>query len=283
MSTTDSVGSTFIPLLGLLGIAGFTISDHGYDSSMFTFKTYMTAVTPPSQHDDIFVMSTLVGAVGGCLTSLLGFVDLASLFRQGQGGALLDKGVAQRLVQTAVLLASLFLFGTCSLLTGSEAGQQFSKVAPASPGSPTQESSLTESDNGLHQEKASCSYGSLGNRPRGSATTSTDNNGYDETSHLRPRNTATQNPSAWKRAKKRVFLCLLAFLGLYSNYAYFVYVSNYVAEVIYEGDPHGQAGTEEYANYVKGEHTASLGMLTFYCLFVLFNLIHNKILNKIGE
>ena len=75
----------------------------------------------------------------------------------------------------------------------------------------------------------------------------------------------------------------MAFLGLCTNYAYFVYVTNYVAEVIYHGDPRGQVDTEEYDNYVEGEHIASLGMLTFYCLFVGFNLLHNKILAKIGE
>ena len=280
LPTTDSVDSTFISFMGGLGIVGFTLSDHGYDSSMSTFKTYMTAVTPTSQHDDIFVLGTLTGAIGGCLTSLLGFVDLASLFHQSQGGAVLDKGVAQCLVQAGILLVELLVLGTCSFLTGSEAPTLI-KIAPESSGSPTQESITDQSD--VHLERASRSYGSLGNRSQGCETRSTDSNEDQETSLLRPSSNSTRNPSVWKRARRRIFLCIMAFLGLCTNYAYFVYVTNYVAEVIYHGDPRGQVDTEEYDNYVEGEHIASLGMLTFYCLFVGFNLLHNKILAKIGE
>jgi hypothetical protein len=86
-----------------------------------------------------------------------------------------------------------------------------------------------------------------------------------------------------QQLKKRVLVCSMMFFGLCTNYAYFVYVTNYVGQVIYEGDPNADAASDAYAQYVEGVHIASLGMLTFYCLFVVFNLLHNKILQKIGQ
>ena len=73
-------GMLHVPVVGALGIAGFVLGDHGYDSSMATTRAYMVAVMPPHAHDQVFVSTTLLGAVGGCLTSLLGFTDLSSLF-----------------------------------------------------------------------------------------------------------------------------------------------------------------------------------------------------------
>ena len=54
---------------------GFALADNGYDASVFMLKAYMTAVTPASQHDDVFIMVTLTGAIGGCVTTPLGFID----------------------------------------------------------------------------------------------------------------------------------------------------------------------------------------------------------------
>ena len=282
---------------------GFALADHGYDSSMSTFKAYMIAVTPASQHDDVFVMGTLTGAVGGCLTSLLGFVDLASLFPPGQppGRRVLDSGVAQCLAQAVILLVKLLALGTCTLLTGSErpSRRRLEEEAPPSSPSSSSSSSCPAVTGGVDDDQERRSHGdaaaSLQNGKHDSHTESAgdiiDRQVQDEKSHLlRESNASLSSSSTTTRpgikrggARKRVALCVMTFLGLCTNYAYFVYVTNYVGEVIYEGDPLADAGSDAYEKYVEGVHVASLGMLTFYGLFVAFNLLHNKVLKRIGS
>ncbi|KAK7483060.1 hypothetical protein BaRGS_00025723, partial [Batillaria attramentaria] len=263
-----------VPPLGILGVVGFTLADHGYDSSFSTLKAYMLAVTPPSQHDSILVMATLLGAVGGCLTSLLGFLDLTSVFPEGEG--ILDKGVAQCIVQSLVLLASILIFGTCSLLIGSE--------TPV----------LARPENGnFDGQKPSTTHRSNDDANRAPIREKREeafeiSSNYDETSRLVPDSKASTSglcaraSAVLKRNKRMIFLCLMTFLGLVTNYAYFVYVTNYVAQVIYDGDPYGLPGSTEYDNYVQGVHVGSLSMLTFYCVFVVFNIFHSKILEMIS-
>ena len=55
-----------------------------------------------------------------------------------------------------------------------------------------------------------------------------------------------------------------------------------MTEVIYNGDPGGEPGSDEYEKYVEGVYVASLEMLAFYWLFVAFSLIQKKTPNKIG-
>ena len=110
-NTTDAVDSVYLPLLGLLGCLGFALADNGYVASMFMLKAYTIAVTPASQHDNVFIMVILTGAVGGCVTTLLGFIDLRSLFPSQSRAGVLDRGMAQCLVQAAVLWVMLLAPG----------------------------------------------------------------------------------------------------------------------------------------------------------------------------
>ena len=182
---------------------------------------------------------------------------------------MLDRGVAQCLAQAAIVWVALVVLGACSLFTGSENRQlehtRSSLSTYASTADPEREIHDTSPQNG-HQ--------------------SLDGNVIDSTRDSQ-HNTSQQylfgsKSKTTRLWKKRLFLCVMTFLGLCTNYAYFIYVTNYVAEVIYNGDPGGEPGSDEYENYVEGVHVASLGMLVFYCLFVAFSLIQKKILNKIG-
>ena len=261
-SNSGSAGSAYLSPLGFFGILGFALSDIGYDSSMSTFEAYMIAVTPPSQHDNVFVMGTLIGAVGGCITSLLGFVDLSFVFPRGR--AVLDKGVAQCLVQAAILWVSLLVFGACSLLTGSE-GRQIEVPSPS-----------VSKDEFIDDFQREICDTSPENRNRNSDPKLTDS---IELQHEKSPLLHLDSTRPWK---KRLFLCVMTFFGLCTNYAYFIYITNYVAEVIYKGNPDGEAGSDAYKNYSEGVHIASLGMPMFYCVFLAFNLLHNKILYKVG-
>ena len=264
---SEPAGFSCLSPLGLLGILSFALTEHGYDSSILTFKAYTMAVTPSSQHDDIFVLATLVGAIGGCISSLLGFVDLTFVFPRGPG--VLDRGVAQCLAQAAIVWVALVVLGSCSLFTGSENR----RLEHARSSFSTYESTA-DPDREIHDTSPQNGYQSL----NGNVIDSTRNS-QQNTSQQYLFGSKTKATRLWK---KRLFLCVMTFLGLCTNYAYFIYVTNYVAEVIYNGDPGGEPGSDEYENYVEGVHVASLGMLVFYCLFVAFSLIQKKILNKIG-
>ncbi|XP_076449051.1 membrane-associated transporter protein-like [Babylonia areolata] len=270
--TTASASSSFLTLMGILGIIGFVLSDHGYDSSMSTFKAYMIAVTPASQHDDIFILGTLVGAVGGCLTSLLGFVDLAALYPDT--GAVLDKGMAQCLTQAVILMTKLIVLGSITMLTGSESPEHSHhhdlEVPPAE-----KETIIDECDNITVKDGADTTW----------PTHPVVANGFrytENTPLVAPSGGGSRVADVLKRWKPRILLCVMTFLGLSANYSYFVYVSNYVAEVIFQGDPNADTDSQAYDDYVQGVHIASLGMLTFYILFVVYNVFHQKILSKIG-
>ncbi|KAL8570139.1 hypothetical protein ACOMHN_033817 [Nucella lapillus] len=270
-STNASTTSEYLTTIAILGIVGFVLSDHGYDSSMSTFKAYMVAVTPASQQNDIFILGTLTGAVGGCVTSLLGFVDLGGLLPE-EDGEVLDKGMAQGLIQALILLISLVVLGCVSLVTGSESSSHACGF----------EASIEEGDTDIDQCR-NVSKDSV-TKPPFVATTSIEEN--ENMPLIYERSTqgccCAQLSTFWRRWKRRVLLCSMTFMGLFTNYSYFVYVSNYVAEVIFYGDPNADTESEAYANYVKGVHVASLGMLAFYFLFVVFNVFHQKILDKIG-
>ncbi|PVD21093.1 hypothetical protein C0Q70_19259 [Pomacea canaliculata] len=277
--TIDSSNTNFISALGILGILGFTVADHGYDSSSSTTKAYILAVTPPSQHSSLLVTATLGGAIGGCITSMLGFVELSGIFPSSLGDAILDHGAAQCLVQNVVLLLSVLIFGFCSLATGSEAVQK----------KKTEHSSLTSATTAPHSETnfskaepvAPNVLSESGDQGRPSLLVSSDKQNLSSRSTKKLKRPSSQLETAksfWKRHRKMVFLCNMTFFSLAANYAYFVYVTNYVAEVIYGGDPYGSSDSSEYALYVEGVHMGSLGMLAFYCLYVVFNIFHDRIL-----
>ncbi|KAK7114973.1 membrane-associated transporter protein-like [Littorina saxatilis] len=287
MDNSSSDSAVYIPVVGILGIAGFVLMDHGYDASMSTVKVYMIAVTSSSQHDDVFVMGTLIGAVGGCMTSLLGFVNLSSLFPAGTD-TVLDTGIAQCFAQTALLWLLLVVLGSCSLLTGSERAIMANQVEPTSSESSTDENKDTLSSSiyesimvGAADQENELPKPDQNLDAASTAIYQGQEYQHDEKSRLilQSKKNSCRN---WKSLKKKVLLCTMTFLGLSTNYAYFVYVTNYVGEVIYGGDSRGDVGSDSYRKYVEGEHMASLGMLTFYCLFVAFNFLQNKILKKIG-
>nr|KAG5696641.1 hypothetical protein BaRGS_034102 [Batillaria attramentaria] len=77
-------------------------------------------------------------------------------------------------------------------------------------------------------------------------------------------------------------LSLMMFFGITVNYSYLIYVTNYVAQAIYKGDPYGDPGSVDYANYVDGGRMGSLGMLVLYISYFTFTLFHGKVLDKIG-
>ena len=75
----------------------------------------------------------------------------------------------------------------------------------------------------------------------------------------------------------------IVFFAIIGMACYFFYITNYVAEIIYKGDPHAFPGSDAYELYVRGTRMASLSMLAFYVVFVIYNLFHDRILDKIGE
>ncbi|XP_076449169.1 membrane-associated transporter protein-like [Babylonia areolata] len=276
--TTD--GSTgFISTTSLsvtaMGVVSFVLLEYGYDSSYSTVRAYMITVTPASQHDDIFILGTLVGAVGGFLTSLLGFVDLAALYPDT--GAVLDKGMAQCLTQAVILMLTLLVLGTVSLMTGSESLAHVSEDA----------ATLLPHDTEIDCDD--CGTATKEVSSLASDSQLTNNSEHSEVTPLTAEPTSHEHDgclvwvmSTWNRWKQWILLCVMTFLGMSTNDAYFVYVTNYVARVIFKGNPNAPSESEDYKNYVEGVHIASLGMLMTYGLLVVWSVFQHRILNKIG-
>ncbi|KAK7483059.1 hypothetical protein BaRGS_00025722 [Batillaria attramentaria] len=282
----------------ILAMAGFTLSDHGYDLSISTFRAYMLSVTPPHQQASVLVLSPLMSALGGCVTSAIGYLDLAAMFPEGPG--ILDRGVARCLVQVVILLLFALIFGSCSLCVGSE-------VAPLGKTSlnfETEKSAAGKSDMRLPERKTNAektrllssdkqiysAMGTANSEEDGAASSSHQSKkasppptktGEGGSTHT-PRELPKYLVCFLKRNKQMMSLSLMMFFGITVNYSYLIYVTNYVAQAIYKGDPYGDPGSVDYANYVDGGRMGSLGMLVLYISYFTFTLFHGKVLDKIG-
>jgi hypothetical protein len=67
------------------------------------------------------------------------------------------------------------------------------------------------------------------------------------------------------------------------NTGYMLYITNFVAEIIYHGDPNAPPGSDAQELYVPGVRMGSLSILAMYGVLVVYNLFHDRVFNRIGE
>ncbi|KAL8587194.1 hypothetical protein ACOMHN_013280 [Nucella lapillus] len=320
--TTGSGGTStgsVLTLTGGLAIVGFIFGDHGYDTSTLTVRTHILSISPPSQHDSLLLTSSTMGAVGGCMTSLIGFMDLSRLFPEVKG-QVIDAGDAQFLVQSIIFIIILFFsfigtFWADSKLFENENNNFLALFSPTKSGNSykalqnEEHFTIEDTEDQLILKGSGTSNNNYKTERRNSqcleTTLITDQNVPDVTSH--DLSSAHDNPepvsdlqsditrkagSSLKKestrfllnrnTKAKMSLMMMVFLTIIAMSCYFFYITNYVAEVIFKGDPHAPAGSDPYEQYVFGSRVGSLSMLAFYVVFVFYNFFHPKILDKIG-
>ncbi|XP_076457370.1 uncharacterized protein LOC143291416 [Babylonia areolata] len=319
-----------LTVTGALAIAGFTMGDHGYDTSTLTVRAYILSISAPRHHDSLLLTTTMMGAIGGCVTSLVGFLDLSVLFPQVTGQNL-DRGDAQFLVQSVVFVLTLVVFFTCAFWASHKLFENTTTNKTSLLLRPLKEnhnsySCLEEEEerggeggrgreeeeeeffstrksemkhlvaNGsrtarkYHDSQGGCSGPAEartgnGNVPHVPLHDRTCGQGSNSNAAKAEPTKMTKRATTGffgRRMKSRIALMMMVFLVIIAMSSYFFYITNYVAEIIYKGDPHAPSGSDAYQQYVFGTRMASLSMLTFYVTFVIFNFFHEKILDKIG-
>jgi hypothetical protein len=85
------------------------------------------------------------------------------------------------------------------------------------------------------------------------------------------------------RKKRYCSLLSMVFCMVMAMAGYALYITNFVAEIIYQGDPNAPPGSDAQELYVSGVRQGSLSMLALYGSFMVYNLFHDRILNNIGE
>nr|KAG5704535.1 hypothetical protein BaRGS_003846 [Batillaria attramentaria] len=85
-----------------------------------------------------------------------------------------------------------------------------------------------------------------------------------------------------RNKRNLVLICLASFFMAGSVQSYNLCVTDYVGKVIFSGDPEADPGSQSYAAYQEGLRAGSLGMLFLNSAYILFNLVHRKILNCFG-
>ena len=68
-----------LPVAALLAMAGFVFMDLGFDLTNSAVKTCMLTHSVPADHVSLLVTSVFMSALGGCVTSVSGLLDLSSL------------------------------------------------------------------------------------------------------------------------------------------------------------------------------------------------------------
>ncbi|KAL8573926.1 hypothetical protein ACOMHN_029373 [Nucella lapillus] len=308
-----------VTMSGAIALAGFTIGNHGYDTSTLSLRTYVLHISREPQHDSLLLTFTMMGAIGGCVTSLIGFLDLSGVFPQLEGQTI-DKGDAQFLVQSVIFVVVLVLFCSCTILSNRKLLENettslftlFSRNKNQNNHIPLKEEeevlNLYESEvNNFAKNSGTNSNiyesqgeGSSSGRPKNVSVrdgsfedfnSSHDKHelctelelhseGTEKAGDGSPQEQSTGCIS--RRTKSRLSLMVMAFFVISAMASYFFFITNYVAEVIYEGNPHAPAESDAYNQYVFGTRMASLSMLIFYVVFVIYNFFHGKILDKVG-
>ncbi|KAK7462556.1 hypothetical protein BaRGS_00038412, partial [Batillaria attramentaria] len=77
-------------------------------------------------------------------------------------------------------------------------------------------------------------------------------------------------------------VCLSAYFSIGVIYMFALMSSDYVGKAIYGGDPRAKPGSPSLMNYQAGVRMASWGFLVYYCVYMLFNPFHERVLARLG-
>ena len=68
-----------LPVTALLAMAGFVFMDLGFDLTNSAVKTCLLTHSVPADHVSLLIIGVFMSALGGCVTSVSGLLDLSSL------------------------------------------------------------------------------------------------------------------------------------------------------------------------------------------------------------
>lgn len=78
-------------------------------------------------------------------------------------------------------------------------------------------------------------------------------------------------------------VCLSAYFSIGVIYMFALMSTDYVGKAIYGGDPRAEPESEGLVKYQAGVRMAAWGFLVYYCVYMVFNPFHERVLARLGE
>nr|KAG5707802.1 hypothetical protein BaRGS_015962 [Batillaria attramentaria] len=77
-------------------------------------------------------------------------------------------------------------------------------------------------------------------------------------------------------------LCVSTYFNIGVVFLYTLTSSDFIGKAVFGGDPQAAPGSEKLMNYQSGVRMASWGFLVYYCTYVLFSMVHSRVLSFLG-
>ncbi|CAL1535428.1 unnamed protein product [Lymnaea stagnalis] len=270
-----------IRFYAILAMIGFALIDAGYDTSTCFLKTFAVALTPPKEHSNIIFMSIVISSIGGCLIAVLGSVGLGKMLTAGTAH---DSNAAQCALLSGLCFV-LMVFGlTSTLITGFSCPPISESTTPLSESKQeaTNDNGYISSQNDIPTETTKLSTHLL--EPyNGVVLESQSCQVTDDIIDGSARVKRTDKFSRFiKKWKKQIILNVSTFFLIGAVYSFAIYGVNFLGRRIFNGDPLADVSSQAYKNYLKGIEAGSLGHLTYYGAFSVFNLFQGRLMQRIG-
>lgn len=114
MSLTEEGAPAAVSMTAILGLLGFCIVDVGYDMNIAATRSCILSCSSRQEHTPLLVMALVMAGAGGCITTLLGTLDLSAVL--GLGDRLVSQTTLQLIICCFVVIITLISTAVTALL-----------------------------------------------------------------------------------------------------------------------------------------------------------------------